>query len=144
MSRRPKKSDHATRNAGEVPKEFEPSVGIFWIHNGKLLPPGATETSEPAATCIEVQGFRDSRFAHASAWPEVRMHEPGLEHVEYEQVPRGRVIMSDRVFRVFLPPRMVNDQSVRQLVVRAFNLPDGTEFIGDEHYQDPEEIDWDD
>ena len=64
--------------------------------------------------------------------------------MEYEQVPRGRVIMSGRAFRVFLPPKMVNDRSVRQQIVRAFNLPDGTEFIGDEHYQDPEDIDWED
>jgi len=146
MSRDAKKSNQAIRQEDdEVLKEAEPSVGIFWIHDGRLLPPGAVGTSEPARTCEEVQGFKDSRYAHVTAWPEVREHDPGLQHVEYEQVPRGRVIMSGRAFRVFLPPNMADDRSVRREIMRAFNLPsDGTEFIGDEHYQDPADIDWED
>ena len=95
-------------------------------------------------SCEEVQGFRDSRYAHVTAWPEVRKHDPGLLHVEYEQAPRGRVLMSGGAFRVFLPPKMVNNQTVRRLIMRAFNLPDGAKFIGDEHYQDPADIDWED
>jgi hypothetical protein len=39
---------------------------------------------------------------------------------------------------------MVNDQTVRRLIMRAFNLPDGAEFVGDEHYQYPTDIDWED
>ena len=145
MSRYAKKSDQVIKQEdGEVPKEAEPSVGIFWIHDGRLLPPGAAGTSEPTRTCEEIQGFRDSRYAHVTAWPDVRKHHPGLLRVEYEQMPRGRVIMSDGTFRVFLPPKMVNDQTVRRLIMRAFNLPDGAEFIGDEHYQDPADIDWED
>ncbi len=145
MSRDAKKSNQVTKQKDdEVLKETEPSVGIFWIHNGRLLPPGAAGTSEPARTCEEIQGFRDSRCAHVTAWPEVRKHDPGLLHVEYEQAPRGRVIMSGGAFRVFLPPKMVNDQTVRRLIMGAFNLPDGAEFIGDEHYQDPADIDWED
>ncbi len=145
MSRDAKKSNQVSKQKDdEVLKEAEPSVGIFWMHDGKLLPPGASGTSEPARTCEEVQGFRDSRYAHVTAWPEVRKHDPGLLHVEYEQVPRGRVLMSGGAFRVFLPPQMVNDQTVRRLIMRAFNLPDGAEFIGDEHYQDPADIDWED
>ena len=145
MSKRPKESDQVIKQKDtEILKEAEPSVGIFWIHDGRLLPPSAAGTSELARTCEDVQGFRDSRYAHVTAWPEVRKHDPGLLHVEYEQVPRGRVIMSSRTFRVFLPPKMVNNQTVRRLIMRAFNLPDGAEFIGDEHYQDPVDIDWED
>ncbi len=43
-----------------------------------------------------------------------------------------------------LPPKMADDRAVRRLIMRAFNLPDGAEFIGDEHYQDPADIDWED
>jgi hypothetical protein len=39
---------------------------------------------------------------------------------------------------------MVNNRTVRRLIMRAFNLPDGAEFVGDEHYQDPADIDWED
>lgn len=132
----------------EVLKEGAPMVGIFWIHDGEVIPPNGIGCSATIRDAPEVAGYCDSPADHIGAWPLVTKLYPELRGKEYDEVPRGRVTMhkGSGQFLAMLPPEVVDDVDVRRKIANEFNLPkNNTKFIGDDHYRlSMDDADWDD
>jgi hypothetical protein len=70
-----------------------PKIGIFWIHHGKILGK-ACELEEGESS---IANLIDSPDNHIDLWecdPDFLSPFPALRSLEYQQVPRGRVLFS--------------------------------------------------
>lgn len=114
-------------------------VGIFWYFEGKLLK-GAVplEKGERSAGSI------NATYEHARFWDVLKIRVPGIRALEYDQVPRGRVVYleGERQFAVYLDKVLLRP-AVKRLIVQMFELPaKSTIFERDPHYTtDSEELD---
>ena len=113
-------------------------VGIFWRWEGKLLAvTNSIRHGESAG------GVVDSKLAHAETWRLLQDRHPELRPLEYDAVPRGRVLYLRRggVFRVLMDKRLFQSQTMTA-IRRRFRLPKGkTTFGTDPHYTtDPDEL----
>lgn len=116
-------------------------IGIFWYHRGTLI-----SYSESASKIKIVEGFADVCVSHLSHWEEVKRENPSLIPYEYEEIPRGRIVMKRKgpQFRVYVTPEMISDEKFKKKVLLRFKLPLAwTVFVGDDHYDDPSKIEWD-
>ena len=117
----------------------KPRVGIFWIFKGKLL---KSETALDGGA--EYGDVVHSQHDHIDYWPVLRGQNPELKQLEYEDVPRGRVMYfkQTKKFRVLMDKVLHTPQN-KQLLLKAFNLPKArTTFGTDPHYTtDPKELD---
>jgi|GEM_PF-167968 len=113
-------------------------VGIFWWWEGRLLAV-ATSISEGETA----SGVVDSKLAHAQTWRLLQDRHPELRALEYDTVPRGRVlhVRRNRVFRVLMDKRLFQPRTMTA-IRRRFRLPKGkTTFETDPHYTtDPDEL----
>lgn len=114
-------------------------IGIFWWHEGKLL---ALVCRVDEGECAA--GTVDSRFAHIESWPLLQKQHPRLRGLEYEDVPRGRVIFlsATRRFRVLMDKTLFQPD-IKAAILDRFSLPKGrTRFVRDHHYTtDPKDLD---
>lgn len=86
----------------------------------------------------------DSRFAHIETWPVLQKRYPKLRALEYEDVPRGRVIylQATKRFRVLMDKVLFQD-GIKAAILDRFSLPNSrTSFVRDHHYTtDPRDLD---
>lgn len=117
----------------------QPQVGIFWVFRGRVLA-APCPVAEGVEACDMVNGPHD----HVDYWPVLQRQHPELADLEYEEVPRGRVVFSraDRRFCVYLDKKL-HRPAVESRLVRVFGLPRSrTSFSTDPHYvTDPGELD---
>ena len=109
----------------------QPKVGVFWIFKGKLL---KFETAVDDGT--EYGGVVNGRFNHIDYWPMLQRRNPELRLLEYQEVPRGRVmfIKKTKKFRVLMD-KVLHTPRNKQSLLKAFNLPKTkTAFGTDPHY----------
>lgn len=109
----------------------QPKVGIFWVFRRRLF--AAACSVDNGVPCADaVNGPHD----HVDYWKVLQRQHPELRALEYEQVPRGRVVFfqSDQRFCVYLDERL-RTQALQQRVRKAFDLPASrTRFESDPHY----------
>lgn len=120
--------------------EAEPQIGIFWYYKEQLI-----IHSSPAAKVKVIQGFADLATSHYQYWETLRLTDPKLDLYEYEEIPRGRVVMKAEgpQYLVYSSRQMMKDNAFRARVLQRFHLPeDQTIFESDAHYEDPSTIDW--
>ena len=125
----------------QIKKNDEPRVGIFWYHKDKLI-----IESAPADEPKVIAGFADLDVSHYQVWEKMRAKYSDLRFFEYEEVPRGRVVMKAKgpLFVVYGSRALVNDGLFRAEIIKHFHLPaNRTRFVSDAHYEDPSSIDWD-
>ena len=126
-----------TRDKHRVGKGSVPGgrVGVFWVHKGRLLP-----ESMPLADGSDDGDFVNGPEGHVAVWSRVRGRWretfPEIAFLEYEEVPRGRVLYdrSNGRYRVFLDSQLMA-ASIKRQIREAFDLPAGmTVFETDLHY----------
>ena len=116
-----------------------PRVGIWWLVGKTLV--AFTETLDRVQV---VGGVRDSDLAHADIWPRVVGRYPKLRAKEYESIPRGRVLQHGEVFHILMPKSFAGDQKVIAKLLKRFQLQSHCyHVVADEHYDPPDEIEWD-
>lgn len=123
--------------------DITPRIGLYWLHGDQVLGLScALSQAEPG-----VPGLLDSPFTHVDAWEAVRS-EAGLPpHIEYDDLPRGRVLYSislqrsivygDRAFLGQNTDGAVPDrqQCVRGSIASFFSLPFSMiSWRHDDHY----------
>jgi hypothetical protein len=121
---------------------LEPQVGIFWYHDGQLM-----YYSEPAGIAPSSDGFSDVDVSHYEYWDILRSRSPELKAYEYEEVPRGRVVMDAErsLFIAYSSGALIGDEVFQNELIEQFKLPrDKVRFKQDPHYEDPSTINWDD
>ncbi len=97
-----------------------PKIGIFWVFNKKVL--GKTRTL--AEGCKSGEGLLDSPDGHCDVWDEsIQRMDPGLRHLDYTEVPRGRVIFStkDRQAIIYLDETLTAP-AIRKRIGAFFDL----------------------
>lgn len=118
----------------------QPKVGIFWVHDGKLLS-AVTSLDKGAHSPYSI----DSPFDHIDYWARFQKEQPELVQLGYEDVPRGRVLFlkEEKRFSVYMDKRL-HVPRTKKLILAAFALPKTqTKFLTDPHYTtDPAELDW--
>lgn len=111
-----------------------PMIGIFWLYQGhvfgKAVPISDGHESIP--------GIADMNENHADLWScsELCGRPSSLAGVEYQEVPRGRVLYDKRSDRsiVYLDSTLMNPAS-RQLIGQFLSLKSGnTAWLRDQHY----------
>lgn len=123
------------RAAKEARSIGTPEIGIFWFIEGELVPIMIPYTEVKA-----VAGFRDDPNDHVRFFRTLQRLVPDLQHDEYTDHPRGRVLYDEERdrFVCYGSRQFVASPTERQLIMEAFRLPpERTEFIADLHYEDP-------
>jgi hypothetical protein len=134
-----------TTNFDEFIAKFggnSPKVGIYWFikdpkqkRNGEIL---ISRKVEVVSMSQQVAGFIDSPFAHYSVWDSVVKEFPWLAGDEYEDWPRGRVLLNvdekPFMFHIYLDA-VLDKAKYKQIILTEFNIPDrGYVFARDSHY----------
>jgi hypothetical protein len=116
----------------------EPKVGIFWFYKRTLL-----TASAPLDKGVETSDSVNGPFDHIDFWPILQRQHPKLRQLEYEDVPRGRVLFlkATRTFDIYMDKRLHTPTFKRQLLA-AFDLPKSrTRYRTDPHYTtDPKDL----
>ena len=111
----------------------EPRVGIFWLFDGQLI---IDSTPVPDA---EPYGVRMTHaISHIDHWTKLQERGKVPGYVEYEEPPRGRVVMDTQTQRWIIYADVCIRQSAMASseIFGSFNLPtDKTDFRNDGHYR---------
>lgn len=111
-----------------------PEVGIFWIDSAGLMFAESVSLRD-AADYGDCKTFEGS---HYDLWGKAVRANPKWTGLEYEEIPRGRVVYNNvperPEFVVYMPQRIIK---YRDKVLVRFKLPPGhVRFdTSDEHYQ---------
>jgi len=114
-----------------------PEVGIFWVD----LDTGKVYSESTSLRDAEGYGnFKIYDGSHYESWKKVVSQNPKWRGMEYEDIPRGRVVYKMDAkkpeFIVFMA-RELNDAKTKRAITSRFNLPSSqTRFdFTDEHYE---------
>ena len=127
---------NAMAKLAKVKKAAIPEVGLFWMDMTGLM----YAESVPVNNVKDYGGFKGLDASHYDVWGKAVRTNPKWKGLEYEDVPRGRVIWQageggkDNEFIVYMPKQLLKFKSK---VVSRFELPPGhIRFdTSDEHYQ---------
>ena len=117
-----------------------PMVGIFWYDCGHVI-----HFADSLDHATATGDFVDTEREHYKTWGNLIHRFPKFQNMEYEDVPRGRVVYDKkrRTYIVYSSFRLVNDKTFRAAIFTSFKLkPVETEFTSDVHYEDPLSINW--
>ena len=119
------------RNPGQKRNPQPGKVGIFWVFKGKLL--AATYPLQDGEEYGDaINGLTD----HVKYWPQFQKLHPELRQLEYQDVPRGRVLFMQPTgkFHVYMDKTLHSLKNKRALI-KKFELPGpSTQFLMDAHY----------
>jgi len=116
------------QSRGGVPDQ--PRVGIWWLVGDEVVDFGIDP--ETVAPC---DGVRDSPDGHFRVWPRVVERFRQLRNVEYDEIPRGRVILQGDQFVVLLGEKESLVPGLVARIAHAFGLDSqNVRVVTDEHY----------
>jgi hypothetical protein len=105
-------------------------VGIFWIYRGQLI-----LKAVPLQEGLDDGDFINGPEDHLSYWDTLRRTRPALRSVEYDAVPRGRVLYKKSEGQCYVYMDIVlHHEDVKKLLRHHFALPAETPFATDIHY----------
>jgi hypothetical protein len=114
-------------------------VGIFWVDQGQLI-----TAAVPVADGVDDGWFVNGPYDHHPYWETVQRAHMQLWGVEYDHVPRGRVLFNKAEHRydVYLD-KVLCTNTIKRMILEHFHLPRRqTVFRTDVHYTtDPDELD---
>lgn len=113
-----------------------PGVGIFWFHHGELWADSVPHTHGEA-----YGDYINGRNDHASYWRNLQRISPEFKALEYDEVPRGRVLYSkpENRFVVYGSRQFLQNEAQKAEVLKEFRLPlERVVFRFDEHYAMPD------
>ena len=105
-------------------------VGIFWIYRGQLI-----LKAVPLQDGLDDGDFINGPEDHLSYWDTVRRTRPALRSVEYDAVPRGRVLYKKAEGQCYVyMDKVLHHEDVKTMLRHHFALPAETPFYTDIHY----------
>ncbi len=120
-----------------------PKVCIFWYHNKKVL--GDFFDFATAEIYGNVVGPRSN---HYDFWEKIQAANPELRCEEYEFVPRGRVLydLIDKAFVIISSAAIIANKAALKAICRQCNIPESflVTLKTDQHYENPNDLDWED
>jgi len=115
----------------EVGKE-SPHVGIFWLIKGKLIIDSAS-----LSDAEDYGHFKIHPRSHEEVWSVLQKSSDAPTDVEYDELPRGRVMydMKTQRFTLLADKCILRDKKVVRKIKQRMHLPKNTTIGGDSHYQ---------
>jgi len=110
----------------------EPCVGIFWLVDKRLVidttPFSKAESYSTALT---------HPTGHIDYWTRLQSTGAVPAEVEYEELPRGRVVFDGREqrFKLYADACILRKKSVVKKLLRLLHLPSDTPLSTDPHYK---------
>ena len=133
--KQPRGSDGSERKTvRQVPRKrrvIESKVGVLWWQRGRSL-----AAAIPLADGDETAHVIDSPVNHVGYWPQFKRRHPHLWTVEYEDVPRGRVLFSKetKMFCVYMDMKLHRPR-IKAALRRTFGVSGRkVRFATDPHY----------
>ena len=111
----------------------EPSVGIFWLLDGKLI-----IDATPLSNAEHYGTALTHPTSHIDYWTRLQHDHAVPVDVEYEEPPRGRVVFDGREqrFHLLADKCILNRRDVFEQIMKTMNLPSAKTTEGrDEHYR---------
>jgi len=121
-------------NEAKTKKALTPEVGIFWIDSDGTMFADSVSLTDAE----DSGGFKDYGSSHYVMWAKAVRANPKWKGLEYEQIPRGRVVYKkDPKKPEFIVYMDKGSSKFKAKVIRRFNLPAGSVRFdfSDEHYQ---------
>lgn len=117
-----------------APGHEEPRVGIFWLlGDGRLLVDSTPlAEAEPYGECLT------HPRSHVDQWEELQRQGIAPRDVEYEEMPRGRVVYDARQkrFTIYGDRCILRGKAIARKVMLAMRLAESqTETSSDPHYR---------
>ena len=111
--------------------EAAPKVALFFDYEGKVL-----QASTPVKDADETVGWKNHDMSHSDYWDLYKIINRKFKDIEYEKIPRGRVVYNvdaDR-FTLYID-KCLNKPDILSQLMGAFSLPRAKTKVGfDEHY----------
>jgi len=105
-------------------------VGIFWVYHTQQI-----VAAVPLHEGMDDGDFINGPWDHLPYWETVRRTIPALRTVEYDAVPRGRVLYKKAEGRCYVyMDKVLHRDVVKQVIRHHFELPVATPFLSDLHY----------
>jgi hypothetical protein len=115
------------------PTTPEPSVGIFWLLDGKLI-----IDATPLSNAEHYGTALTHPTSHIDFWTRLQRTGAVPAEVEYEEPPRGRVVFDgrERCFHLLADKCILGRRDVIGRIMDGLHLPPGKTTEGrDEHYR---------
>ncbi|GAA5009884.1 hypothetical protein GCM10023206_17270 [Acinetobacter puyangensis] len=89
-------------------------IGIFWYSRNQVI--GMAHTFDLSDT--DSLGLIDSAYTHVDYWEILRQQFIDLKYIEYEEIPRGRVIFNVQQSKqiVYMDAKLFKTQIAKQIV----------------------------
>jgi hypothetical protein len=113
-------------------QQHEPHVGIFWLIDGKLI----IDTT-PVSKAEAYSTALNHPTSHIDYWTRLQRTGAVLPEVEYEELPRGRVVYDGREQRLklYADACILRKKELVKKLLRLLHLPDDTPLSTDPHYK---------
>jgi hypothetical protein len=116
-------------------RKTEPRVGLFWLFNDELIIDGTPLDQ------AEARGeFRNDPRGHEELWNEYQRINRVPRELEYDEVPRGRVLCQAAIppkFVLYADLCILRRQDLVLKILDSLGLPSGTTVSADQHYHCP-------
>lgn len=112
----------------------ESRVGIFWVCEGRLL-----IDATPVSRASSYGDFRIHEWGHDAFWATLQRNRSVPKHLEYDEVPRGRVgyNFKEQTFYVFADTCILKDGRMMDRIKSYLSLPANAVAGRDSHYKCP-------
>ncbi|MEO2069603.1 MAG: hypothetical protein ABGX27_08880 [Desulfurobacteriaceae bacterium] len=109
-----------------------PHIGVFWIVNNKV-----DGFKEPVENGEDYGDTVQPSCDHFTYWDEFILRYPQLRLLEYDEIPRGRVVYNKRKkrFVILSSKKVLNNKNLIESVCQFYNLKEDVELRWDEHYE---------
>jgi len=113
-----------------------PQVGIVFVYKGKVFIDGTPVTE---AESLGGGQFKIHAHDHYKYWEQLRGMGAVPADVEYDEVPRGRVVYDTqtRKYTLFLDRCILKNKKLVSRIMAQMSLPFETETSTDSHYRCP-------
>ena len=110
----------------------EPHVGIFWLIDQRII----IDTT-PVSKAESYSTALNHPTSHIDYWTRLQRTGAVLPEVEYEELPRGRVVFYRREqrFTLYADACILRKKNVVAKLLRLMHLPDDTALSTDPHYK---------
>ena len=126
---------HRSDDNSRLDESRAPAVGIFfWYENQLFIDDLPTAEAQPYAGT-----FKNGNSEHMSFWRNLKRAGLVDQHMEYDQIPRGRVVyvIPDDRYYIWLD-KCIKKEKIIDQIVKEFNIPLKKYTVGeDAHYKCP-------
>jgi len=107
-------------------------IGIFWIINGKV-----DGFKEPIENGEDYGNTVQPSCDHFTYWGEFVLRYPKLKLMEYDEIPRGRVVYDKRksCFVILSSKEILKNRKLIRSICQFYGLGKNVELRWDEHYE---------